>query len=225
MRFQSKQIELTLLPVSFVLGVLYVSLFPGVISFCTMSIILLTILIVISNRMSLFDDMDMPKTKTIHNQTLESAIKEIDKLLNVANQEVVIVSGGLNHHIWNNNAIINDLNSILNKDINVEILIGPHLNCSKHSEIYKYLKQRISHKSFSLYKLDKRPDAHFIIIDNAHIRLEKNHDQLKTSRQALIKYYAVALAGRAKAKYEDYRLRSLGLNEVTFNELSVGELK
>ena len=70
--------------------------------------------------------------------------------------------------------------------------------------------------------MEKIPRSHFIIIDSAHVRLEDEHLASDPNRQAFIKYYAISLAGRARAKFEQYCTSANLINKENINELIEG---
>ena len=81
------------------------------------------------------------------------------------------------------------------------------------------METSIKDSKIRFYIFKERPSIHFVIIDSIHIRLEEKHLPEDTTRSALIKYYAATLAGRAKNKFEDLRLRSDLITERNFDSL------
>lgn len=192
----------------FILSIIFISVFTNFYVILGGSIFAIVLLWSISQSIHLFDDIDVPSTETRSNLSIKNAISEIHRLFSYANEQVIIVSGSLNHKIWNNNQLINDLIFLVKRGIDIQILCGPKLEIEKDSLIYNFLVDSISKGEIKLYIREKKPESHLIIIDDTHIRLEKMHISNSKKREALIQNYTGSLAGRAKSKFEEYRMES-----------------
>jgi hypothetical protein len=181
------------------------------------------LLFTVSLKMGLYNDIDLPKIETRHNLTIDQSIDEIHKLFRMATEQVLIVSGCLNQKIWNNPIIVDDLKNFISLKIEIQILTGRKLGINRHSELYDLLLDNVKKGNIKLYVVEERPNIHFIVIDNSHVRLEKEHGTNEKDRQAEIKIFGVGLAGRAKNKFENYRLDSTYITENNIEKLEFVE--
>ena len=203
-----KKIEIYFISFFFLIVLIYISAYPqkeyAIIGIC----ILLVILTYFSIRFQLYHDVEIPKAVTKKNSDIITAIKEIHKLFDIALEQILIVSGTLNEKIWGSENIIKDFESFKLRKIELSIIVGKKLNIKKDSNLYNFLKDNAGSKYLNLYVCDETPTVHFIIVDNSHLRLEEKHEPNDDERKAEIKYYSGALAGRAKTRFEDYRVKS-----------------
>jgi hypothetical protein len=133
----------------------------------------------------------------------------------------MIISGGLNEKIWGQEIIIKDFESFKERKIKLTIIVGEKFNPKANSKLHLFLKKNVGSDFLRLYIYpdSNGPINHLIIVDNAHLRLEQKHTEEDSKRSAEIRYYAGSLAGRAKVKFEEYRIKSRLLLKEDFKEL------
>lgn len=212
-------VNFILFPASFIFLVIIISIssqwiiiFPGI-------ILATLILIILSIRMGLYKDIDTPHTITRWNETIEDAINEIHKLFSLATRQVIIVSGSLNRRLWGNSIILNDLKLFIHNNIDLKILIGVNLEVVENSSFYNFLRDNVIDSKIKLSMMPERPEVHFIIVDEAHVRLEKKHEPKTEERKALIKEYGASLAFRAQMKYEEMLVNAIPITSDNFNKI------
>ena len=215
MNIRKIALDIIILPSLFLLLVIVMSVFPK-----PPVIILgvfggLILLFIISIRFGLFEDVELPAVQTEPNISIESAIDQVHKLFGLANEEVIIASGGLNEKMWNQDKLLDDLAFLIKRNVDIQFLTGPDLNFAKDSRLYRFLEFNLKEALVKMYILPNWPPTHFIIIDAAHVRLENRHDINTIDREAKILKYAGALAARAKIRYEDYRMNA---DMITLND-------
>jgi hypothetical protein len=212
-----------IIPIVFILLIVVASIFPRPIIVVVTVFFNAALLFILSSLMGLFNDIDIPKIETRHNLTIEQSIDEIHKLFRMATEQVLIVSGCLNQKIWDNPIIIDDLKNFISLKIEIQILTGRKLGVKLHSSLHDLLLDNVKKGNIKLYIIDQRPNIHFIVVDNSHVRLEKEHGSDERDRQAEIKIFGVGLAGRAKNKFENYRLDSTYITENNIDQLEFVE--
>ncbi len=175
------------------------------------------LLIFIINTLGITNDAALPPELASTNN-IETALSSIHELITRAEKNLIIVSGSLREEIWNNGSIVKDLDFLSNNGVQITILCGKEIRFSYDSEIAALLKKLILNGALKLYAIEKTPKVHFIIVDNAHIRIEENHTEEFDNRKANIVYYGSRLVVRAKQKFERYRLKSIRITIDNFED-------
>ena len=160
----------------------------------------------ISFKLHLFKDFEIKEKVDKKNSNIESAIKEISSLLTMATHSVIISSGSLNEKIWGDEHVLKSLKYLTDRGIKVTIITGKKLNFLKGGPLYKFIKESIANNQLSFFYKEETPNAHFIIVDETHLRLEDQYEHDGDNRRALITYNRAPLAGRAKNKFERLKI-------------------
>ena len=162
----------------------------------------------ISYKLNLFKSFEVPAEVTRKNSSVDAAKDEIKKLLSTANNSVIISSGSFSEIIWGSDQIIQTLDSLIRRGVQVYIITVNRLKISKNSPLYKFLKANMEKYKIFFYSKEIPPDAHFVVVDGSSVRLEERHTENTKVRKALIKYNRASLAGRAKNKFERLKIGS-----------------
>lgn len=135
------------------------------------------------------------------NRTLQASISQIKSLIDKATKEIIIVSGSLNHEIYDNIDILNSLSKkcekIKNGDLCVSIYVTGDMIDTK-TENFRKLLIRLGIPVQKLVIQESMDLKHFVIVDMKHVRIEDNHDLNGKDRRAFMKFYAPYLATRIK---------------------------
>ena len=103
------------------------------------------------------------------------------RLFNGAKKAIKIIAGDITSEFYNDDLIISAFQNAINRGVSVEIAYDPHRVKGEVSEsaISKLSKVKI-------WKLEKVPDRHMVIIDGKHVRVEQPHDANAVKTPALV---------------------------------------
>lgn len=148
-------------------------------------------------------------------ESTEGVISDNEKLFSQAKKSIRIVSGILNHEYYNDERIVDSLKKAIDGGVMVEIISGPKEIIDKESkEILDLYKQG----KITIWTLSSRPELHFSVVDEKHVRLENYHDLYNEGNATtIIERYPIVTA--AKQTREFMRLKQnakpLQFSEVT----------
>ncbi len=134
------------------------------------------------------------KIEVIQNQSMETAISEICKLMDSATKNIYILTGGLNQNVYNQVDVLNSIKSAKSRGVVIKIIT----NYSKVKSNYKFhsledlnnsILKMISEKRIELFDIDKDLSRvnHFIVVDRTNFRFEQIHGE-DEKREAIIVY-------------------------------------
>lgn len=121
------------------------------------------------------------------NATLTESVGECEKLIKSAKKNVNIVTGELQHELFENNRILSLLEELGTREkgpVSIEIIHGPNPD-AQSKRIFK-LPQKTKGK-VRIMQAPKRPKTHFILVDGNKFRLERFHSANKPERIAYMK--------------------------------------
>lgn len=205
----SSIILIIVLGVIFVATIILISLFPSHNALFSGLAINTIILLYVTKTFKLFHPDGIPKTIIFQNGEIDKCIEGIHSLFNIALEEVLILSGGLNEKIWGSEIILKDFESFKKRNIRLFIIVGERFEFREDSKLHQFLKQNIGSQYLKFYRYNGEPKNHLVIVDDMHLRLEDKHTIEDEKRKAEIRMYAGSLAGRARQKFEYYRAKSV----------------
>lgn len=109
-----------------------------------------------------------------HNIGLGGAIETTKELFDVAISEILMQAGNLDHEFYENEVISNAIKSFLENKGKVRIICSPKQECDPETKtIFEF--QNKQDYNIKILHSEKRPDLHFMVIDDKHYRIEKKH--------------------------------------------------
>ena len=143
------------------------------------------------------------------NATIEDSRKECGNLFKGAKNSIRMVTGELQHDLFEDNRVLSlleDVSTRKENPVTVEIIHGPNPD-PRSKRIFK-LQQR-KNSRVHIMRLSKRPKTHFVLVDNKKFRIEKYHEANKPERMAYMKTRSPMFINRILAeKFEDLKLSS-----------------
>jgi len=121
------------------------------------------------------------------NETITHSRQECKKLIESADKSIRIVTGDLQHELFEDDQIYSTFERLSKRKENpvkIEIIHGPHPD-PKSKRIFEL--SRKNKARVKIMQLPKRPGAHFVLIDGTRYRLEKYHKAGQTERMAFMK--------------------------------------
>ena len=121
------------------------------------------------------------------NSTMTESVKECGRLFGSAKDSIRIVTGELQHDLFENDQILSTLEELgtrEGKSVNIEILHGP--NPDPQSKRIFELPQKTKGR-VHIMRVPKRPKIHFVLVDGTKFRLERFHGANKPERMAYMK--------------------------------------
>ena len=141
------------------------------------------------------------------NATITDSTRECNILFRSANNSIRIVTGELQHELFEDNevlSILEDLSTRKEKPVTIEIIHGPNPD-PRSKRIFK-LQQKAKGRVY-IMRLPKRPLAHFVLVDEKKFRVEKYHEANKPERMAYMKTRGSLFLNRILAeKFEDLKV-------------------
>ncbi len=141
------------------------------------------------------------------NATIAHSGKECGNLFKGAKDSIRIVTGELQHELFEDNevlSILEDLSTRKENPVTIEIIHGPNPD-PRSKRIFK-LQQKAKGR-VHIMRLPKRPLAHFILVDEKKFRVEKYHEANKPERMAYMKTRGSLFLNRILAeKFEDLKV-------------------
>lgn len=147
----------------------------------------------------------IPLQIEISNKSLPDARRKISDLISMAQREIIIVSGWLNHQVYDSDEFLEVFERLSHKIggklIDIKIYITED---EIDPDTVKFTKLLLKYKIpvYSLQFNDQNRINHCILVDSNHIRLEENHKRNATERKALIRYTTPYLVGKTKRLLE-----------------------
>jgi hypothetical protein len=134
------------------------------------------------------------RIEVIQNQSIDSAITELCKLIDSSLGNVYILSRSLNPKIYNQVDVLHSLNAAKHRGVTIKIIserdktMDAHRHCFSQSGITGILKL-VEERRLELFSIDKDLDNtnHFAVVDNISFRLEQKHG-IEDERKAIIVY-------------------------------------
>jgi hypothetical protein len=117
--------------------------------------------------------LGMPIAK--RNSGLSGVLKTSEVLLDVADEEILMQAGNLDYKYYENKEICKILNGFLkNKKGKLRIICSPREECNSQTETIFRFQQNPGY-NIEIAHATERPEAHFMVVDDKHYRLEKKH--------------------------------------------------
>lgn len=138
------------------------------------------------------------------NEDMRHTIKGCEKLLSKAKRSIHIVAGDLDSELFEKQSIIDIFNTLTTREknpVNIQIVFGPKAD-TKTRKLFEVARENAK---IELIKLQKRPSAHFIVVDGKHTRVEDFHEQFTPERRAYLAYDTVFLGDRLESEFENLR--------------------
>lgn len=198
--------------------ILLLSVFPKW-NYCLIGICINLVLLYSSFFINIFysDYKVTGQFRTKMNLSLSNAIANIVELMNIAEEQIIIVSSTLNKHIWNHIDIVACMENCLERNIEMIFLCRKKIYLNKSSRLYKFLKTQIDNNRIKLYVSQDNLENHFILVDNIHVRFEAKHELNSKTREAITKYYDTVLTDYVLRKYMQFRFKSIPITKYNFN--------
>lgn len=140
------------------------------------------------------------------NSTLPQSALEMEALVNSAKRHVRVVSGDLEHGVFDNEQVLSALDraiSRLERPVTVEILCGPAPD-TETKRIWELAKA--SEGRLNITELTERPKAHFVLVDEkTAVRIEQYHEPNKEDRRAYRKHGMFFLGSILREDFEDLK--------------------
>ena len=115
-----------------------------------------------------------------HNYGIEGCIKQIISLLDMAQREVLILSGTMNSDLYEKPSVIQSFERALKRGITIKILVGKsfEINNNQILDLFrKYSNTKSSLRIFHFPRSDDTPTPHFMVVDKSHTRIEYLHNE------------------------------------------------
>ena len=117
------------------------------------------------------------------NRDTDHSRRTIQQLITTSAKRITILSGELNKSFFHNTDTKNALLSAAKKEIDIKIAFGP----LTPEKCLKELKDLFDeYKNVTLYKLETRPETHYMIFDNT-VRIQHVHPPFQEEPRAVIK--------------------------------------
>lgn len=132
--------------------------------------------------------------EVIVNQSLESAISEISKLIDSSTTVIYILTRTLNPKIYNQIDVFNSIEDAKRRGVIIKV-VGSypemktnHLN--DQNEIDKNILKLIADRRIELFHIDRDLEDvnHFIVVDRTNFRFEEIHNKTSNERKAILVY-------------------------------------
>jgi uncharacterized membrane protein YqaE (UPF0057 family) len=113
-----------------------------------------------------------------HNFGIEGCVKQIISLLNMAQHEVLILSGTMIRDLYELPSVVQSFERALKKGVTIKILVGKNFDTDNNQILdlfRKYSNTKSSLRIFHFPKSEDTPTPHFIVVDKSHTRIEDLH--------------------------------------------------
>jgi len=141
------------------------------------------------------------------NATLADSQQECKNLFKSAKHNIRIVTGNLQHELFENEQILSILEDVSTRDeapVTIEIIHGPEPDPESKS-IFKLQKK--AKGRMHIMRAPKRPGAHFVLVDGRRYRVERYHEAHQPERMAFMKTRSPVFLNRVLAeKFNDLKL-------------------
>lgn len=110
----------------------------------------------------------------IHNDGLKGALETSRQLFSVAQDEILIQAGNLDHNFYENESICSALEKFLQHKGRLRIICASEHDCDpKTHTILEF--QHNKDFNIKISRAASRPELHFMVVDDVHYRVEKTH--------------------------------------------------
>lgn len=150
------------------------------------------------------------------NDRFSDTIDDFVELLEMAKKSLRIVSGDLEHRLFDDERVLGLMDTVINRDkfpVKVEILCGPDPD-PETVKVWKLAEK--SKGKLEIIKLRKRPTAHFALVDDGYrIRIEEFHARYQPERKAFMKKRAIFLGSLLRDEFDSMKDSALSPQELT----------
>lgn len=134
---------------------------------------------------------------------LESAQKALAELFEQAQSEIFILSRNPRNRLYDKKELLSSLENCGNRGVRIEIIVGPEIDPEGQYNIAFLHVQGIQ-----LYKIERPPSAHFIIIDDKHVVVGAPHRSDDSYRATYTVKNTIMLAQRLRIYFTSLKSRA-----------------
>lgn len=150
------------------------------------------------------------------NSDISDSIRELEILFSNAKRHIRVVAGDLEHDAFNNERVLGAIFKAINRPkgpVTVEILCGPTPD-PETKQIWGLEKE--SKGRLRITKLAKRPNAHFVLVDDGRaVRIEEYHKSKQPERLAYRKHGTFFLGHILRDDFETLKKSALRPEKAT----------
>ena len=124
-------------------------------------------------------------------KTREAAKKTCIKLLDDADDSIVILSGELNGEFYGDQRVRDALVNAGERGVSMRIAFGPQPSTEVLTVLEELAKRQTN---VDLYPLPRRPSRHFMVVDRKTVRVQLEHPPGSEEHRAVVRHNSPELA-------------------------------